>query len=566
MAAKTVEKKQNQPPKNTDSVIKIGGRTFTFSQEEKICSLLLLVLLLLIVIIRSKFNLIPYERDEGCYSYYGKMLLAGKIPYKDFYEQKLPGIFYFYAMMVSIFGSSVKEMHFGFMILNLLSTLLIYFSVRKLFTPIAGLISATTYAIVSLTPTLSGFTIQGEHGVALFSCLGIFLYVMAREHKKWYWYVLMGLALGTAFMVKTTGLFIMFWGGLIILIDFFISKKEKIWKELFSNVFFYCAGAFSIIGLLIFIVYTKGSINDMVFWVYDIPKYYVNRISYEDGVKYFGYSRDAIVQNYKFLWVHSVLALALCLIKSIDFRTKLFVFSLAILSFMTIVPGYYFYGHYWIQLIPGLAVLSGITFYCVMKLFNDSFNLKSPSIKYIYLGLFGVLVFMHLNKQRAYYFHPNYDLILRQVYGTNPFPETMEIANYINSVAKPEDQLAVFGSEPELFIYTNKMSPTRHIMFSTIVAAIPEHKQFQREFVADIEKVKPKYFVFYRVGISLLVQANVDQYVFDWANKYIADNYKVVGVVDMVPGQLHGTYAFGKDAETFKPTSQDVIFVFERKS
>jgi len=566
MAAKTIEKKTSTAHKAANSVIKIGKRSFSFTQDEKISAILLLILVLLVALIRSKFSGIPYERDEGAYSYYGKMLLNGKIPYKDFYEQKLPGIFYFYAFMISVFGSSVKEMHFGFALLNILSILLIYFSVKKLFSPIAGLISAATYALVSLTPNLSGFTIQAEHGVAFFSCLGIFLYTLARDHHKWYWYVLMGLSLGAAFMVKTTGLFIMFWGGLIILIDFFFSKEKKVFVDLLKRVFFYCAGAFSAIGILLLIIFIKGSFDDMVFWVYAIPKYYVNRISYEDGVKYFGYSRDAIVQNYKFLWIHSILALALCFIKSIDFKTKLFVFSLAILSFLTIVPGYYFYGHYWIQLIPGMAILSGITFYCVMLLLKDRFKVNSPNVKYIYLGVFSILVCMHLNKQRNYYFSPNYDLILRQVYGNNPFPETMQIANYLNTLMKPEDQLAVFGSEPELFIYTNKTSPTRHVFFSTIVASIPEHKQFQREFAADIEKAKPKYFVFYKHSLSLLVQANVDQYVFDWANKFITDNYKIIGTVDMPDGQLTGTYVFGKEAETYQAKAQNVIYIFERKS
>jgi hypothetical protein len=98
------------------------------------------------------------------------------------------------------------------------------------------------------------------------------------------------------------------------------------------------------------------------------------------------------------------------------------------------------------------------------------------------------------------------------------------------------------------------------------VAAIPQHKEFQREFAADIEKAKPKYFIFYRHSVSLLVQANVDQYVFDWANKYIQEHYKVIGVVDMPDGQLMSTYVFGKDAETYQAKAQNVIFIFERKN
>src|ERR1044071_2696036 len=118
---KQTEKKSNRDVAPKLSTLKIGNRTFSFTQEEKICYALLALLIIIVVMIRTNFLNIPYERDEGGYSYYGKLLLEGKTPYKDFYEQKLPGIFYFYAFMVSIFGSTVKGMHTGFIWLNIAS-------------------------------------------------------------------------------------------------------------------------------------------------------------------------------------------------------------------------------------------------------------------------------------------------------------------------------------------------------------------------------------------------------------------------------------------------------------
>lgn len=565
MSATKVSKNQNVNLKKPDTSITIAGRKFTFTQEEKICGILLVAVILLVALIRSKFLLIPFERDEGGYSYYGKMLLAGKVPYKDFYEQKLPGIFYFYAAIIAIFGSSVSDLHTGFIVVNIITILALYFSAKMLFSPITGLITAVTFAIVSITPSLSGFTVQSEHGLALFASIGLLFYVLSRNNNKWYWYLLMGLALGTGFMVKTTGLFMMFWGGLILILDF-LTSKEKVFKLLFKQVFFYVFGAAIVIGLLILSVYVRGSYNEFVFWVFSINKYYANRITFEEGMKYFGYSRDAIVANYKFFWMQSIAAFFLLFLRSIDLRTKLFILSIGFFSFVAIVPGYYFYGHYWIQILPGMAILSGFTYYAVTKTLKDRFKLTSPTIKYSYLAIFGILVLTHLNKNRSYYFNPNYELIMRQVYGNNPFPESMEIANYLNKLLKPGDQIAVVGSEPEIYIYTNTQAPTQHVFFSTIVAGIPEHKKLQREFSSEIEKAKPKYFLFYRHNVSLLVQANVDQYVFEWANKYLTENYRVIGVVDMPDGQLRSTYAFGEEAQTFQPKGQNVIYVFERNA
>src|SRR5258706_1008508 len=127
MAKKEINKTEEAKAMNNAPEAKGIQKLFNPSKDDKIAYAILAALILLVILIRSKFSLIPFERDEGAYSYYGKLLLEGKIPYKDFYEQKFPGIFYFFAMMVGLFGDTVKGMHFGFMILNIATFLLLFF-------------------------------------------------------------------------------------------------------------------------------------------------------------------------------------------------------------------------------------------------------------------------------------------------------------------------------------------------------------------------------------------------------------------------------------------------------
>lgn len=537
--------------------------TSKLSTEDKVAYIGLIIIIFLIYLIRSKFSNIPFERDEGAYTYYGKMLLDGGIPYKDFYEQKFPGVFYFFAMIITLFGSSVPDLHFGFSILNIATIIFLFFATKKIFNPIAAVITSATFAFVSLTPMISGFTIQSEHGVAFFSALGIMLYANAKQTKKWYWYFAMGCAMGCAFMVKTSGVFMVFWGGLIILIDFIFLKERRL-KPFLNSVGSYSLGGFSIIGILFLLVFLKGSFSEMLYWTFDMPKYYVNRVSLDDGLKYFGYTKDAIAQFNKFLWVHALLSVLIIFIKSVTWQKKFFVITLGVLSFLTIVPGYYFYGHYWLQMLPGLSILAGATCYGILELLANRFKLNSIYVKYGYLGVFAILLYSHVTKFKQYYFKPNYELIMRNTYGNNPFPETMEVAKYMNNIAKPEDQIAVLGSEPEFFIYTGKKAPSRHLFFSTIVADVPQHKEWQREYAKDIEKAKPKYLLYYNIPISLLVQPNTDKYIFDWANKFITENYQIIGVVDMIPGQ-HAAYYWKEQLNTYKPQSQEQIYIYERK-
>lgn len=557
-------KTEAAPAKEKSFVDKIKQRFTNMSTEEKVAYGLLAIIIILVYSIRSKLLSLPFERDEGAYAYYGKMILEGKVPYVDFYEQKLPGVFYFYAMIVKLFGSTVEELHTGFIWVNIISVIFIYLAAKKLYSPFAGVIAAVTFGIVSLTPFLSGFTIQSEHGVALWTCIGLYFYALSdKSDKNWILYV-MGVFMGLAFMTKTTGLYMAFAGGLIVLSDNFFKKTGL--KKTIVKAFIYTAGVVTVGLFFLALIAAKGSFNEMVYWAYELPfKYYSTRIPWEQGKQYLQLYYQMITKDYKFFWIHGYLALPLLLVRTIDVRYKIAAVIVFGLCFYAIFPGNYFYGHYWIQIMPGLALASGLTFHLIHKTLTDRLKLKFKWIPYAYLGVFGILVFNHLSSQKSYYFHPNPDRIVKTVYGGNPFPESMEIAKHLNTISKPEDQVAIIGSEPEVFIYTNKTSPTRHIFFSTIVAELPQHKGWQREFVADIEKAKPKYILFYNVAISLLVQQNTDKYVFEWSNKYITDNYKTIGIVDM-PDNAAPTYIWGEaNVATYKQVGPNIIYLFERK-
>lgn len=535
------------------------------TQEEKISYYILAGTILLVAFIRSKFTAIPFERDEGAYSYYGKLLLEGGVPYKDFYEQKFPGIFYLYAMIVGIFGDTVKGMHWGFTFLNLGTILFLFFAVKRMFSPLAAAVTALTYGIVSLTPYLSGFTVQSEHGVAFFISLGILFYAIIQKNKGWQYFLYMGLAMGLAFMVKTTGVFLVLWGGIVIITDFIYEKQNRTIKEFFRRTLIYSAGVFLMFGLFFLLVIAKGAYTEMIYWTIEVPKEYVGTIKWEDGKQYLKYTFEAITKDYKFFWVHAGCALLILLLNDVSWKTKFMVLTLIFFSGATIFPGYYFYGHYWIQLVPGLAVLSGITFYSLNNLIKTRFGIKSPRVQYIYAAVFIFFAGMHLNKQRDYYFNPNYDRILRTVYGANPFPEAARIADYINANSNPEDAIVSIGSEPQLYFYTKKNCPSRHAYFTSLVFGSKYHAQWQREFVADVEKAKPRYVVFFNHGISLMIQPTADRYILDWFNKYVTDNYNVIGCVDMIDGYISANYAWKEQLAGFKPQGQNVIYIYERK-
>lgn len=534
-----------------------------YTVQEKISFAILLILIFTVYIIRSKFLNIPFERDEGSFSYFGKMILEGKTPYKDFYEHQFPGLFYFYAFIELIFGFSSSDLHYGFIFVNIISLIALFFTSKFLFNSFAACIAAATFAFASLTPNISGFSIQGEHVVVFYISLGLLFYAFTKDSPKWYFYLLMGMAMGFAFTVKLSGAFLALWGGFVLLIEF-LFNKEKSFKSFFNSFGFYSIGGFSVILFFLSIVYFDGTFSEMVFWLYDNPKHYLSRVTFEEGLKYFGYTKDAILQFNKFLWIHALFAVIIIFVKSIEWKNKIIILSLGVFSFFTIVPGYYFYGHYWIQLTPALAILSGAVCYACLNFTTKKFNLNENYIGFAYLILFAFPLFYHVKKFKQYYFKPNFEMIMRSTYGNNPFPEMKVLAKHMNGFLKPSDQVAVIGSEPEFYIYTNKKSPSKHLFFTVLVADIPEHKQWQRDYAKSIEEMRPNYLIYLDHPISLLVQPNTDRYIFDWINKYINENYKLIGFVDMIDGQ-HSKYIWREELVNYKPEPNYNIFIYERK-
>src|ERR1035441_5273317 len=65
---------------------------------------------LLFVVLRAFQSICyPIARDQATYCYIGQHLWEGKLLYLDFWDNKPPGIFFLYAVMVKIFGNVIWQ-------------------------------------------------------------------------------------------------------------------------------------------------------------------------------------------------------------------------------------------------------------------------------------------------------------------------------------------------------------------------------------------------------------------------------------------------------------------------
>jgi hypothetical protein len=99
----------------------------------------------------------------------------------------------------------------------------------------------------------------------------------------------------------------------------------------------------------------------------------------------------------------------------------------------------------------------------------------------------------------------------------------------------------------------------------------PYARKMQEELIADVERVKPKYIVFYEIPTSWNATFKSELHIAQWVKEYSQAYYHPVGLIDIIPRletnhrvSYDTRYVFGKDVEKTEPRSRDAIIIYER--
>jgi len=522
------------------------------------------IILLLIILIRINFLTIPFERDEGAYAYSGKIILNGAKTFTDIGSQRLDGVFYAYSVLIFLFGYSIKALHLAFLVVNLGSTIMLFFLMRKLINNMAGLGASAFFALLSMTAHVSGFTTQSEHLVA-FSIIAAFLSLAYFfETKKIWQLIVSGILFSFAFQIKQTSFFYGLFAGILLLYKGFFVEKISFKR----NIIFILLFSFSVlfpIAIDLLVIYKNGAWPDFKLWFFDIRKQYSSLIGLKEGLDFLKLTFNEIYRDYKFFWIISFLGTVTVFFTSLALWKKITIAGLNIVGFLTIAPGNHFYGHYFLQWIPAVSICAAAFTFTVQDILKNKLQLKWLST-FAPLAIIFFSVVANLNNLSKYYFNPDHTQILREVYGINPFPESKVIADKLNSLMKPDDKLAVLGTEIQMYVYTNKISPSRFAGSGALLEfPVAQSKEWQNEFIRDVEKASPRFLVFFYHPVSWMASPKTENLIFPWYDKFTAEKYKIIGYADMYDNVTY--YVWEPDIDLVKkpPKSNYRIYVFERK-
>jgi hypothetical protein len=522
----------------------------------------LTIICAVVVLIRLNFIHMPFERDEGAYSYYGQLILDGKTPYVDFYETKPPGLFYIYALLELTFGKSVEALHAAGIVLNLLTTIFVFLIGKALMDRSTGVISAASFALLSLAKSISGFTVQAEHSVVLFSVIGAWLLLKALQTEKWPYFFVSGAFVAIAAMIKQNGIFFVACLG-ITLIAKYVFQKPFLRKLLLRNGIIFTSGIASIVATFTAIIAGQKALPELWKWAYTMPRVYTSQVTLQERMQFFSGRFGNFFHDHPALIVIAIAGCFLTLWNNIRLLKKFFVILFLLLSFAAISPGFWFYNHYFLLLTPALALCVGSAFYTVTSFLAKQTSPGTASL--IAAIVFVFILVQNIEANETYYFKPDYTRILREVYGLNPFPEAWEISSVLKNRTKEGDIIGVLGGEPQVFIYTGRRGPSPHDMAILLYGGAGIRSQeWQDAYIADVEKAKPQYFVCFNNQISLWSDVT-DPKLFRWFQDYMAKYYELEGIADTV-GPFETHYVWDDKVPAYPIKEKDpVVYVFKRK-
>jgi hypothetical protein len=525
----------------TDELTLLLGRGFLF------------LILLFVLFVRLRLLAFPLERDEGEYAYVGQLLLRGFPPYSHAYNMKFPGTYMAYAFFMSIFGQTTQGIHLGLMLINFFTVLLVYYLGKKVIGEFAGIIAAVSYAVLSLSFSVLGFAAHATHFVLLPALGGILLLLEAMENHSSRTYFSSGVLLGVSVMMLQTGFFFFLFCVSFIIYHYFSSRRQQGVQCITSLGIFTAGALLPIIGVVTWL-YFSDVLDRFWFWTIVYAYAYGSQIPLTQSWGPLGWALHKITSTFVLLWIISARGLIIGLFRrSSDMKRAFFILFFAS-SLLSVCPGFYFRQHYFVTLLPAISLCIGIFF--------D--NLNTARMRLIGLGIFAIIIAAGIVNHREYFFAGAPTHLSKEIYDSEPFPETLTIAQFIRRRTAATDRIAVLGSEPQIYFYSGRQSADGYIYAYCLMEKQPYALLMQKEMIAEIEASQPKFIVVVREDRSWGLTPFSVRYVFRWARNYLQSHYELVGVADIF---AHDTtvYKWDRNASNYVVRGMSSILVYEKR-
>ena len=538
--------------KNFASITTFAGKTGRWTL------IALVVAVLLVVVVRVRTLRIPLERDEGEYAYAGQLLLEGIPPYKLEYNMKLPGTYAGYAAIMAVFGQTASGIHLGFLLVNLATMALLFFIARRLFDIAHAALACVCYALLAMSPGVLGLEGHATHLVVLPALAGLLLLLHARESGKLWIFGLSGLCFGASFVCKQPGLVFGMFGTTVLLRDLFKTptSERTLWSRMIvlrnDSLLMFGAGWALPFLVTCLLMSWAGTFDHFWFWTMDYAQVHASLLNWHIGLLDLeGFYERAGAMRWS--WLIALVGLICLLLDKTRSEARFIIVSWLAFALVAFTASFYFTRHYFIMVLPVVSILVAIA----MRRAAARLGEAIPAC------CFGVACAAFVFVNRALWFQQTPGAASHAMYGGNPFPEAVAIADYIEKHSTPKDTIAIMGSEPEIYFLAHRHSATGYIYMYDLMQTHEFALGMQKDMIREVEASKPLFMITVYVDSSWLISKSSDLTMMDWIKNYASKYYDLVGITWIMPDRSECVW--GPDTKTRRFDTDLRVVIMQRK-
>ena len=530
--------------------------------------LLLALVIAFVAVIRIRLLDVPLERDEGEYAYIGRMMLEGVPPYAQAYNMKFPGIYACYAAVLALFGPSGRGVHLGLLLVNAAAIVLVFLLGRRLLGRLGALAAAIGYALLALSPSVLGLAAHATHFVVVPALAGILVLLGARASGGVGSFFAAGVLLGLAPVIKQHGAAFTLLGLAVVAADTWRAgpasgAADVAQRARLARLAAYLLGAALPIALTGLALAAAGVFGRFWFWTISYAAQYIGERSLPRAGAALTEELPQLLAPSPLLWTLAAGGLIALWRRPADRPRARFLTALAAFSGLAVVPGFYFRAHYFVLVLPAVALLAGAAVELAIAGVAARRH-TAPLAPALTVLLVALPVGLTLWNERAIWFELPADRVARAIYGTNPFPEALAIGRYLAAQSAPADRIAVVGSEPEIYFYSGRRAATGYVYTYGLVEAQPYSRRMQEEMIREIGAARPRFIVLVLVPQSWQLSPDSDTHILLWTLDEVKQHYAVVGVAD-IPEQGETVYRWGAEAATYASRSPYRVLTYRRR-
>lgn len=517
------------------------------------------VVLIFVTAVRLRLAAAPLERDEGEFAYLGQLLLQGIPPYLTSFSMKPPGIFAAYAAAMAVFGETARGIHVGLAVVNALSVVIIFFLARRLRDTFTAAVTSIAFALLTLSQSVFGCFAHATNFVVFFTLFGFLLLLKALDGHRPLLFIASGVSFGIAYTMKQQGAFLIIFAAVHLIVS--LLRPDRPVRVRLAGFGAFLCGIATPLLVMMFLLFHVGTLEDYWFWNFRYPRELVANMDLGIGLKNLSGQVHIMSKSLRPFLVMALIGVVALLRDPALRNSRLFIGGLAVFSFIAVCPGFYFTPHYFVLMAPPLALLVGVgvRFVTTLAVFKVRSWLGPTAGCAILIATISVFMI----KERDYLFAFSPTQVSRDIYGLDPFPESVGVARYIRERTVPTDRIAIIGSEPQIYFYAGRHAATGFNQMYGLMEQQPFAMSMQRQMIDEITAASPKFIVYVKTPNSWAERENSPRLVFDWADWFLAKKYKRVGVIDIISFE-QTQYIYGNSALDYTPRSPVYVLMFER--